>query len=63
MGDFMKSPENIELPDSGSEFLVEHTMLEIGKTAELAKGRKAVRLRNGEDIFINKAHYRDTLEI
>lgn len=38
MGDFMESPENIELPDSGPESLVEHTMLEIGKTAELDEG-------------------------
>lgn len=27
------------------------------------KGRKAVRLSSGEDIFISKAHYRNTLEI
>lgn len=27
------------------------------------KGKKAVRLSSGEDIFISKAHYKETLEI
>lgn len=38
MDDFMESPEYTELPGSGPESLVEQTMLEIGKTAELDEG-------------------------
>lgn len=46
-------------------FIRVHQSYLINRTEILLidKGKKSVRLRNGEDIFISKAHYKETLEI
>lgn len=62
---FLGKLSNVEQMVPSSLFTRVHQSYLINRAEILLidKGRKAVRLNNGEDIFISKAHYKETLKI